>query len=284
MAARRDIQSEITTKIIELIEEHGTGWTKPFSDLGGSPTNALTGKKYRGLNAFWLGLLGKTHVATFKQWQELGAQVKKGSKGTGISVPMIIKDKETDAVKGTWFKAATVFSSDQVEGWEPPAQPDQVDLTEVLASVDAFVDATGADVRFSSNGGCYFRPSEDYIHMLPREQFTGTDTSTATECFYSTELHELVHWSGHKSRLDRLDLKNRNGYPFEELVAEIGSAILCTDLGVSTEPRADHAQYIASWLQALKGDKQFIFKAAAQAQKAVDFLHGLQGAQQEVAA
>ena len=120
--------------------------------------------------------------------------------------------------------------------------------------------------------------------MLPREQFTGTDTSTATECFYSTELHELVHWSGHKSRLDRLELKNQNGYAFEELVAEIGSAILCTDLGVSTEPRPDHAQYIANWLQALKGDKQFISKAATQAQKAVDFLHGLQGAQQEVAA
>ena len=105
MTSRRDIQSEITDKIIELIEVHGANWTKPFADLAGTPTNALTGNKYRGLNAFWLGLMGKAYVATYKQWAELGAQVRKGEKGIGISVPMVIKDKATDKVKGTWFKA-----------------------------------------------------------------------------------------------------------------------------------------------------------------------------------
>jgi antirestriction protein ArdC len=283
MTNRRDIQAEITDKIIELIEIHGANWTKPFADLAGTPTNALTGNKYRGLNAFWLGLMGKAHVATYKQWAELGAQVRKGEKGIGISVPMVIKDKTTDKVKGTWFKAATVFSSDQVDGWVSPALPDQVDQTVTLANVDAFIASTGADIRFSSHGGCYFSPTENFIHMVTREQFTGTATATATECFYSTMLHELVHWSGHKSRLDRLDLKNKHGYAFEELIAEIGSAILCTNLGVSTDPQPDHAQYIAGWLQALKGDKSYIFKAAAAAQKAVDFLDGLQ-AKQEVAA
>ena len=283
MKQRRDIQSEITDKIIELIEIHGANWTKPFADLTGTPTNALTGNKYRGLNAFWLGLMGKAHVATYKQWAELGAQVRKGEKGIGISVPMIIKDKATDKVKGTWFKSATVFSSDQVNGWEAPTLTGQVDQTEVLGGVDDFVAATGADIRFSAGGGCYFSPAQNFIHMVPRDQFTSTATATATECFYSTMLHELVHWSGHKSRLDRLDLKNRHGYAFEELIAEIGSAILCTNLGVSTDPQPDHAQYISGWLQALKGDKSYIFKAAAQAQKAVDFLDGLQ-AKQEVAA
>ena len=279
---KKDIQKEITEKIIDLIEEHGANWTKPFAEIGGSPTNAATGRKYRGVNAFWLGLLGKSVVATYKQWQSLGAQVLGNEKGTRISVPMTIKDKDTGEITGTWFGSANVYSADQVTGWEAPTLP-EIDHTEVLANVDKFISNTGAEIKVSADGGCYFSPAGDFIHMLHREQFGATETSSATECFYSTELHELVHWSGHKSRLDRLELKNKHGYAFEELVAEVGSAILCADLGVSTETRPDHAQYIANWLQALKDDKTFIYKAAGQAQKAVDFLHTLQE-QERVAA
>jgi len=267
----KDIKQEITSRIIELIEEHGTNWTKPFSELGGVPTNVSTGKRYRGMNAFWLGLLGKSEVATYRQWAALDCQVRKGSKGTPVSVPMIVKDRETGENKGLFFKSATVFSADQVEGWTSPEVP-TVDLTERLSAVDDFVTATGAEVRHGSQRGCYYVPSEDYIHMLLREQFKPTETSSATEAYYSTLLHELTHWSGHKSRCDRFAKKQENGYAFEELVAEIGAAILCATLNVSTEVRADHAQYIANWLQAFKGDKNYIFSAAAEAQKAVDYL------------
>jgi len=267
----KDIKQEITSRIIELIEEHGTNWTKPFSELGGVPTNVSTGKRYRGMNAFWLGLLGKSEVATYRQWAALDCQVRKGSKGTPVSVPMIVKDRETGENKGLFFKSATVFSADQVEGWTSPEVP-TVDLTERLSAVDDFVTATGAAVRHGSQRGCYYVPSEDYIHMLLREQFKPTETSSATEAYYSTLLHELTHWSGHKSRCDRFAKKQENGYAFEELVAEIGAAILCATLNVSTEVRADHAQYIANWLQAFKGDKNYIFSAAAEAQKAVDYL------------
>jgi len=267
----KDIKQEITSRIIELIEEHGTNWTKPFSELGGVPTNVSTGKRYRGMNAFWLGLLGKSEVATYRQWAALDCQVRKGSKGTPVSVPMIVKDRETGENKGLFFKSATVFSADQVEGWTSTEVP-TVDLTERLSAVDDFVTATGAEVRHGSQRGCYYVPSEDYIHMLLREQFKPTETSSATEAYYSTLLHELTHWSGHKSRCDRFAKKQENGYAFEELVAEIGAAILCATLNVSTEVRADHAQYIANWLQAFKGDKNYIFSAAAEAQKAVDYL------------
>lgn len=278
----KDIKQEITTRIIELIEEHGAGWTKPFAELGGVPTNVSTGKRYRGMNAFWLGLLGKAEVATYKQWAALDCQVRKGEKGTPISVPMVVKDRDTGKDKGLFFRSATVFSADQVEGWTSPEVP-TVDLTERLAAVDDFVEATGAEVRHGSQRGCYYVPSEDYIHMLLREQFKATETSSATESYYSTLLHELTHWSGHKSRCDRFAKKQENGYAFEELVAEIGAAILCATLNVSTEVRADHAQYIANWLQAFKGDKNYIFSAAAEAQKAVDYLMNQQ-AEMEVAA
>jgi len=276
---KKDVKQIVTDQIIELIEEHGANWTQPFASLCGAPRNALTGKKYRGLNAFWLGLKGFSFVGTYKQWQELGAQVRKGEKGTSITVPLPIKDKETGEQKGLFFRAASVFDSSQVDGWAAPVV-ETVDTTTKLALVDQYIANTGADIRHNPVGGAYYRISEDFINLPLREQFSATETSSATETYYSTKLHELTHWTGHKTRCDRLDLKNRKGYAFEELVAEIGASILCVELGVSPVVREDHAQYIASWLQSLGNDKSYIFDAASAAQKAVDFLDGTQ-AQEE---
>ena len=108
--------------------------------------------------------------------------------------------------------------------------------------------------------------------MPSPEQFNSTDTSTATENMYSTELHEIGHSTGHKSRLNRLTLTNTKGYAFEELIAEITAALLCVELGITSEARDDHGHYIASWLMALGNDVDYIFKAAAEAQKAVDYI------------
>lgn len=282
MKQRRDIQAEITAKVIALIEEHGANWTKPFSELSSAPINAVTGKKYRGVNALFLGLLGVQYAAGYNQWQTIGAQVRAKEKAIRITAPIPIKDKETGETSYMKWSSANVWSADQVDGFEAP-RIDAVDQTEVIESVDTFVSHTGADIRSASAGGCFFSPAKNFIQMLHREQFTATGTSSATECYYSTLLHELVHWTGHKSRLDRLDTKNREGYAFEELCAEMGSALLCVELGVSAEPRADHASYIASWLKALKDDKAFIFKAAKHAQAAADLLFAMQ-AEQEVAA
>ena len=278
--AKRDIKNEITTKIIDLIDTHGADWVKPFSSLCGSPSNALTGKSYRGMNSFWLGLQGQTYWATYKQWQELGAQVLKGSKASGIAVPMPIKDKKTDEVTGLYFRGASVFSAAQVEGWDAPTV-DTPDLTEILANVDAYIQNVGSDIRHSSSGGAYYNPSSDFIQMPHREQFTATDTSTATECFYSTLLHEHTHWTGHKSRLDRLGQKNNRGYAFEELIAELGAAMLCATLKISPAVRVDHSKYIAHWLQSLTSDSgsDYIWKAASEAQKAVDYLNAAQQAE-----
>ena len=124
---------------------------------------------------------------------------------------------------------------------------------------------------------CYL-PEPDYIEMPDCERFTGTATSSATESFYATLLHELTHWTGHEKRLDR-DLTARfgeNAYAMEELVAELGAAFLCADLGVTNSPRPDHAAYVGNWIRVLGSDPRAIFLASARAGAAVDYLTGLQ--------
>ena len=218
---KKDIKETITAQIIDMIKDAqatGSDFTMPFKTLGGRPTNASSGKHYRGLNALWLGLLGYRTVATYKQWADLGYQVQKGSKSVGISVPMIGKDKKTGDNKMFGFRGASVFPASQVlhaetgESWSEPDLGERVDLTERLEAVDQYVTNLGFDIRHSSEGGAYYQPANDFIHMPQRDQFIATATSTATECYYSTLLHESAHCTGHKSRLDRLELKNKKGY------------------------------------------------------------------------
>lgn len=281
---KKDIKETITAEIITMIENaqaSNSDWTMPFKSLGGKPCNALTGKAYRGLNALWLGLLGYRTVATYRQWLELGYQVQKGGKSVTISAPMTVKDKKTGESKMIGFRPASVFPPSEVlhaETGEPWVEPeiDAVDLTERLEVADQYVSNLGFDIRHSGEGRAYYQPAGDFIHMPERAAFSATKTSSATENYYSTLLHESAHATGHKSRLDRLDLKNKKGYAFEELVAELSAAFLCNQLSVSSAPRDDHAQYLASWLKALDGDNDYIFKAASEAQKVVDWMDAKQ--------
>jgi len=286
---KRDIEAEITSAIEAAMNEHGTNWIKPFSALCTMPTNVVTGKEYRGLNALWLGVMGISHAAGYKQWQTIGAQVKKredGGVGIGITAPImrrIDKDDKNSPMIPVAFRPTTVFpASALVEGgWEPPvADDDKVDQTEVLAKVDAYIANTGAHITENDQGRACYTPSLDQISMPRRCDFTATDTSDATQNFYSTALHELIHWTGHKSRCHRLDDKSKRGYAFEELVAEIGSVMLCVKLGVSGEVRADHAKYLNGWLKALKDDRKYISDAAKLASKAIDHLDSLQVAEE----
>jgi len=128
-------------------------------------------------------------------------------------------------------------------------------------------------------------PRTDEVYIPDDWRFFDTPTSSRQEAFYSTIFHELTHATGHKSRLDR-DMSGRfgdAGYAYEELVAELGAAFCCARLGITNEPRLDHAQYIKSWHRALKNEKRFIFKASAEAQKATDWLIQKQERQQVAA-
>ena len=286
---KRDIEAEITNAIETAMNEHGTDWIKPFSGLCAIPTNAVTGKEYRGLNALWLGIMGVSHAAGYKQWQTIGAQVKKredGGVGIGITAPImkrIDKDDKNSPMIPVAFRPATVFpASALVEGsWEPPvADDDKVDQTEVLAKVDAYIANTGATITENDQGQACYIPSLDQIKMPRRCDYTGNKDASATESYYSDNLHELIHWTGHKSRCHRLDDKSKRGYAFEELVAEIGAVMLCVKLGVSVEVRADHAKYLNGWLKALKDDRKYISDAAKLASKAIDYLDSLQVAEE----
>jgi antirestriction protein ArdC len=253
--------------------------------------------------------------ATFKQWRELDGSVRKGEKGSlivkyGEWTPKGAEagadtrrpsqhhqdspphspdnDDSDDAARRLFAKAAWVFNIDQVDLPDDarakliPAEQPRPDLTARLARVDRFVAATGIEIREGGQRAFYRHRDQsgegDFIQMPPRNLFTGTATSTPTEAYYSTLLHEEIHGSGAKHRLDRQhgERFGDKAYAFEELVAELGAAFLCAHLEVTNTPRPDHAQYIQSWLDVLKGHTKAIFTAAAQATRAVDYLCGLQ--------
>ncbi len=161
-------------------------------------------------------------------------------------------------------------------------KPDEVierplPLTTRLHHVEEFVAGTKAIIKHKGAVACY-KPSVDEIHMPKMQKFIDTEFSSATENYYSTLAHELVHWSGHKDRLDR-DMGKRfadEKYAAEELVAELGAAFFCAELDISRSPRPEHASYIENWLQALKGNKYLITTAANNASKAMGYLNKLQ--------
>jgi len=160
-----------------------------------------------------------------------------------------------------------------VEGYQVETVAATPDLTERLAGAETVIANTGAIIR---HGGAraYYDRIADSVTMPDRWRFMNTETSTATQGYYSTLLHELTHWTGSKDRLDRIKGKRfgDENYAFEELVAELGASFLCAHLGIENEPRLDHAQYIENWLQVLKNDKQAIFSAASYASKAMNYI------------
>lgn len=295
MKSKRDIHGEITQQIIAAIEAGAGNFQMPWHQAGTGltrPVNALTGNTYRGINvlSLWVSAqIGNYSCGiwgTYRQWAEIGAQVRKGEKS---SLVVFYKDLEIDRVDpdtgeteaDTIFiaKPSPVFNADQVDGFTPSAQPPRRDLTERVDAVEHFITATRAQIL---HGGpsAFYRPATDHIQMPERDRFFGSPTSNPTEAYYSTLLHELTHWTGHTSRLNR-DLKPRfdkRAYAMEELVAELGAAYLCADLAIALEARKDHADYIADWLAALRSDPKAIFTAAAAASRATDFLSGLQAA------
>jgi len=288
---RADVYTRVTNAIIAELEKGVRPWLRPWNaeHAAGRITRPLraNGQPYKGVNVLMLwmaaelqGFAGPIWM-TFHQAKELGAGVEKGSKGSLVVYADRIRKTETgddgeETERDIYFmKGYTVFNVEQIEGlpahFYATAAP-QLDPMQRLESADLFFANTGADIRHGGNQA-YYAGEADYVQMPPFVSFKDA------ESYCATLAHELCHWTKHPSRLDR-DLGRRKfgdeGYAREELVAEIGSAFLCCDLGITPEPREDHAAYLDHWLKVLKEDKRAIFQAAAHAQKAVDFLHGLQ--------
>jgi len=227
------------------------------------------------------GLIEAPVWMTFRQALALDAHVRKGERGATVVYANRFTRTETD-VRGQdvereipFLKAYTVFNVEQIEGlpahFHAPAAP-QLDPEARIANADDFFAATRADVR---HGGthAYYAIEPDYVQLPPFGCFADA------EAYYATLAHECTHWTRHPSRLNRDFGRKRwgdGGYAQEELVAELGAAFLCADLGLELTPREDHSAYIENWLQVLENDRRFIFTAAAHAQRACDYLHGLQ--------
>ena len=290
--SKNDVYQYITDQIISCIEAGAPKYEMPWNAgiAECRPINVVTNKLYRGVNilSLWAAQMKhgyKTGVwGTYKQWRAVGANVRKGEKGTmvvffqdGVRFGEDPNTEEPLTRRFVIVRVSWVFHMDQVYGWKIPDLGAMEDKTQVLERAERFVTSTKANVLSGGHHACY-QPKEDIICMPHREYFEDSTTNSATQSYYATLLHELTHWSGHKDRLNR-DLSLRFGsqaYAAEELIAEFGAAFLCADLGISPSPRVSHSAYIDSWLRLLKSDKKALFSAASKASQAAEYLVGLQ--------
>lgn len=281
-SVRPDPHAEIAALILADLEAGVRPWTRPW--LTGSPVSRPLrhdGEPYHGVNVLTLWVraarcgYARPIWMTFRQALSLGGVVRKGEKGAPVvyAAPVAAADDSDDQPErrrgGSFLKRYTVFNLDQIEGlddrYPPPVRPAFADR---IRHAERYFAATGAQIRAGGDIACY-RPDADTVHMPAFEAFLDA------EAYYAVLAHELVHWTGHASRLDRDLTLGRFGdeaYAREELVAELGAAFVCADLGLTLEPRPDHAAYIASWLRVLRNDTRFIVAAAAHAERAARFL------------
>ncbi|HTU23413.1 MAG TPA: zincin-like metallopeptidase domain-containing protein [Gemmataceae bacterium] len=296
---RSDVYSRVTDQIIAELEAGVRPWVQPWNaaHAAGEVCRPLrhNAVPYRGINVvlLWLAALrlhfGNPLWMSYKQAAELGGQVRKGAKGSLVVYADTFTRRETDAggqeqeVAVPFLKSYTVFNCEQIDGLPAHyyAQAEQpLHLIERVERAERFVAGTGAAIRHGG-GMAYYSSAGDYVQMPPLASFR------TAEAYYATLCHELTHLTRHPSRLNREFGRQRwgdEGYAMEELVAELGAAFLCADLGLTLEIRDDHAAYIASWLKVLKNDKRAVFTAAGHAQRAADYLHGLQSKPVEKAA
>jgi len=289
---RTDLYTRVTAHILADLERGVRPWLQPWhaANTTGRVTRPLrhNGTPYRGINILllWGEAMTKGYAApiwmTFTQATTLGAHVRKGEHGTLVVYADTFTRTETndqgDEVERRipFLKSYTVFNVEQMAGLPAPyltAPAPPGDPLQLIDRAERFFAATGAVVRHGGDRA-YYSPTLDVIQLPPPEAFRDAERYAATKS------HEFLHWTKHETRLNR-DFGGTRfgdaGYAREELVAELGAAFLCADLGLTPEPRADHAAYLASWLRVLRTDTRAIFTAAAHAQRAVDYLHGLQG-------
>jgi antirestriction protein ArdC len=277
---QRGVYSRVTAQIINSIEQGVGNWRMPWHTSGRyafSPINVASKKPYRGINTvcLWAAAQAKGYErgewATYQQWQDRGGQVRKGEKATLVVFWKFAndsesQDEETNRGRLLFTRGYSVFNASQVDGYTPTADP-EVSMPERIAHAEAFFSSIGADLRHGGNRA-YYALDSDYIQMPEFGAFV------ENLAYYSTLAHEHTHWTAKDGRCDR-QLGKRfadNAYAAEELIAELGAAFTCAHLGLSTEPRTDHAQYLASWLRVLKADSRAIFTAASKAQQATDWL------------
>lgn len=279
--AKVDNYELITDAIVDALERcqnKEEGWECPWF-IDGAHRNGV-GRKYQGgVNILLLSIAKMVNNFSSSQWytynqaQNKGGQVRKGERGTSIFFFRFIeKDDEKnegEKVKVPIFSRHTVFNYDQIDGL-PPSEASKV--TELSESerfdvAENVISNTGAKITFGGDKA-YYRPSTDSIKLPPFTKFRNSPL------YYSTAFHELGHWTGHSSRLDRVSLTSwgKESYAFEELVAELTAAFVCGELGLKNG--LQHPEYIAFWIQHLKNDKKAVYKASKLASDAANLILG----------
>jgi antirestriction protein ArdC len=290
---RADIYARVTDRIVADLSQGVRPWMKPWSAEHAAdhlPVLPLrhNGTPYKGMNVLllWAEAMEKGYAQsmwmTYKQADSLGAHVRKGEHGSlVVYADTFSKTEENDKGEEVersipFMKGYTVFNVEQIEGLpahytRAAVKRDEGRALALIKEAEEFFALTGATFRHGGNRA-FYAPAADFIQLPVAEAFRDAESYAATKA------HELTHWTGHASRMAR-EFGKRFGdqaYAFEELVAELGAAFLCASLGIAPDVREDHAGYLAHWLDVLKADKRAIFTAAAHAQHAADFLHGLQ--------
>ena len=292
MATQQELREQITNQIIQSLENGVSPWRRPWSSdpCSGPPTN-VSGRQYSGVNPLILNVVAENrgyqsrYWATYRQWEELGFQVMKrpdgirnGSWGTTIVFCKPVRksddnQNDEDDKDKTFFmlRSFVVFNAEQVSGdgiekYRVGSSP--VAATEIddrYEEAERVVAATNADIRFGGDRACY-SITGDFIQMPPRSQFSNPE-------FWETLLHELSHWTEHKDRLNWDRKCPENTYALGELIAELSSCYLSSELGLPIlETLENHAAYLKTWLENMKADSRFLFRATAQASKAADFI------------
>ena len=280
-------RKEITEKVIEALKQGTAPWQKPWQ-TDETPRNAATGRLYNGVNSLILSLIGwemgenDPRWATFEQTKAKGWRIKKGSKGTkvilwkNLAKPVhdeygkpVLNDDGTPKMRNIPFaRFFTVFHASQIEQI-PAYKPEAVSSIEANEKAERILADSGADIRHGGSRA-FYSPKEDYIQVPVRENFMDTAG------YYATVLHELGHWTGGSSRLNR-NLTGRKGttlYAREELVAEMCAMFVSAETGIpqTEEHFENHAAYIESWINLLTSDSDALFKAAADANRAAEYI------------
>lgn len=288
---KKPFNEEVADRLVEQLKAGAAPWQRPW-EPGEEvlPHNATTGNRYKGFNAIWLMAQGRvdSRWLTYKQAQEAGAQVRAGEQGTTIlywkfdetrakrdEQGKVIKDPAGKTVYQTLRLEkprafyATVFNAEQIDGLPSKAMRSQ--NWDSLKRAEGILEASGAKILHKAGDEAYYSPTRDVIVLPERYQFKERSG------YYAAALHEVGHWAGHASRLDR-DLSHpfgSDGYAKEELRAEIASMILGTDIGTGHDP-SRHAAYVGSWIKAIRDDPDVLQRAAADAEKIVSFLKDLE--------
>ena len=294
---RGSLYAEVTARVIAQLEQGRLPWVQPWGSAACGctmPENGATGRRYSGINVLilWGAVIERGFASqrwmTFRQALSLGGHVRRGEKGTVVCyadrfTPGAEREKareeDRQARQIAFLKRFTVFNVDQCVGLPEAVVrvPELPAERETIPHAEALIAATGADFRVGGDLA-FYSPFADFVQVPPQQAYPDQIN------WYRTALHELGHWTGHRSRLAR-DFSGAfgsPGYAREELVAEMASAFVCASLGI--QPTVRHADYVGSWLAVLREDEKAIFRAASLASKASDFLLAFDAADEREAA